>query len=438
MTIGSCAIDLYRRKFLTQNIHKEYCIDNQFTDGETVKQFIFRGYRGGRTETFRRGDTDYRIKKDIKNHKKIRPYYYYDFNSMYMECMKGKFPLPSSARMRENRNGYLPIENIIKYDGVSECEVIVPYMKYPLLATTINKKLCFPIGKFTDVFTHGELQIHLKNGGKITKIFKTVFYTKTFKPFNKWVNTIYGHRLKAQKLNNSVYDTVYKNIGVNLYGKFGTHKLSKFEMINIQTEENLLGVQINDDNLEFSYRETPIECSQCYIFPIFASTVTMKGRIKLWKELVRLEAIQCDTDSIFTDKYVKPSDKLGKLKIEDTIVKLCPIKPKWYKYYSKTKSKWVYKLKGGQLGRNKDKTIEEEFRETVEGKPLEQWKFLKMKESIRGGGEPNERINYTKTFNTDDNKRIWIPNKFDGNMYQESEPIILGFNNIDELNLFFS
>ena len=448
-TIGSCAMDLYRRKFLKENIHKEYCINKTFENGETVKEFIFRGYRGGRTETFKRGDTDKRIdtEKIIKfemnrndklkrQHKPIHKYRSYDFNSMYMDCMRGKFPKPSSAIMRENRYGHLDIKNILKYDGVSECEVVVPYMKYPILPTTINHKLCFPIGKYTDCFTNGELREHLKNNGKITKIFRQIYYTKQFSPFENWVNYIYGKRLEAQKKGNKVYDVVYKNIGVNLYGKFGTHKLSKFEMIDIQQTDNMIGVQVNDDDLDFTYRETPIECNQCYVFPIFSSHVTMKGRLKLWKELVKLIAIMCDTDSVFTDIKRKTTDKLGDMKLEHEIAILRPIKAKMYSYKSITKDKWIFKLKGGQLGKG-EFTKEEDYNTAVKGNKLKQWKFLKMKESARGKSVPNERIEFTKTFTTREDKRVWIPDLFDSNMYQESQPIILGFKNLDELNNYF-
>lgn len=432
-TIGSCALNLFRRKYQTQNWYKEYCI--KFNDGELVKDFIFRGYRGGRTETFKRGDTNYKIAKNIKLHKKKPSYYYYDFNSMYADCMRGEFPLPSSARINENNYGELKIDNILKYRGMSECTIVSPYMKYPLLPTTINHKLCFPVGRIEkEVFTHGELQQFIKIGGKIEKVFKTLYYTKIFSPFKNWVNVLYGKRQQAQKNNNIVYDTIYKNILVNLYGKFGTHKLKNFELVNINTTNNLIGVQINEEN-NFNYRETPNEKDLSYVFPIIASEVTMKGRLKLYKKIIETDAIQCDTDSVFSEKKIKTSNKLGFMKLEDVIHTLVTIKPKWYSYYSTVKNKMVYKLKGIKLS-SYDDLRDREFTDAINGKKVKQWKFVKMKESLRGVGKPNERIDFDKTMNIKDDKRVW---KFPFSKYefQDSNPIILGFKNDEELNEYF-
>jgi len=432
-TIGSCALDLFRRKFQKENWYKEYPM--QFPDEELVYDFLFRGYRGGRTETFKRGDTDYIILKAMQDHKEKKEFYYYDFCSMYAYCMRGEFSLPSSARINYSPIGLLNTENIIKYNGMSECTVVIPYMKHPMMPTTINHKLCFPIGRIErEVFTHGELRKLLSMGGVIEKIFKTIYYTKTFSPFTEWVDTLYGKRLIAQKNGNKVYDTVYKNLLVNLYGKLGTHKLKRFELINFDDEENLMGVQY-DEETNTAYRETPDDSEKCYVFPIIPAEVTMKGRLMIHDKIVETDAIQCDTDSVFTDVMIATSNELGMMKLEDTINTLTTIKPKWYSYYSKTKGKMVYKLKGIKLSFDDEKRAKE-FTDAMDGKNVNQWKFLKMKESLRGGGRPNETIEFTKRMTVKDDKRIWILpfNKYE---FQESKPIILGFKNIDALDNYF-
>lgn len=441
ITIGSCAMDLYRRKYLKQNIHKEY--HKTFNDGERVKDFIFRGYHGGRTEMFKRGES-----KDWRHyHRKKEQYYLLDFNSMYADVMRLEYPIPSSSRIEESINGDVSIDYIKKYHGISECEVIHPNIYYPVLPHVINNKLCFPIGKFKGVFMHGELQKFLLIGGKITKIFKTIYYKKTFKPFKNWVEDLYALRLKYKINGNEVYVTIIKNLLVNLYGKFGTNKLKEFEMLDIRQNselelDDLLDAIPMDDKGEILYKETAIESNQSYIQPIFACEVTMNGRLKLYDKMVELSAIYVDTDSCFTNKYMESSYNLGDMKLEMVCDSTNFVKPKHYKYLIAETGKYIYKIKGLRLSKNDDLRLRDierkrQFEKSIKNIPIRQMKFLKMKEVLRGQGSPNEKIMFTKRINVIDNKRDWIKpySKWD---FQDSKPILLGFDNIDDLEKLFN
>jgi hypothetical protein len=432
ITIGSCAMDLFQRKYLKQNIYKEYC--KEFIDGETVKDFIFRGYHGGRTEMFKRGNSIYKTEKEIIQHHKKDKYYIYDFNNMYGSCMREEYPLPSSAKIMENQFGKLPTDYIFMYHGMSECEVVSPYMYYPILPTYIKGKLLFPIGRFRDVFTHHELRKFVENGGKILKVFKMVYYTKTFSPFKDYVNDLHNLRNKYKKDNNMVYSAVVKNLLVNLYGKFGTHKLSKFEMFDIHDGTKSAEGVVYDEELGLAYQETPIECNQSYVHPILASTTTMYGRLKLYDKLIKSQAIYCDTDSCFTQIKMSSSDRLGEMKLEKETSEINLIKPKMYKLFDDEKREYKYKAKGMQLSK-KDRGGD--FENLIDGKTIQQWKFSKMKESLRTGRKANEKVTFTKKASAIDNKRIWLLpyNKFD---FQDSRPIIMGFKDLDSLNNFLA
>ena len=418
-------MDLYQRRFLKIPIHKEYC--KAFKDGETVKDFIFRGYHGGRTEVFKRGSS---IKKQLQ-HKKKTIWYYYDFNSMYAEAMRGEYPIPSSARIKSDTLGRIKEDLVKQYMGVTECEVIHPNIYYPILPIFIKDKLCFPIGKFRGVFTNTELQKFLSIGGKITKIYKIIYYTKTFKPFEKWVNTLYGLRLKYIKEGNKIYSIVIKNILVNLYGNFGTNKLKDFEMIDpLNIPKDTTNIQ-PDDQLGIWYRETLIECNQAYIMPIFACETTAKGRIKLYNTLVELNGIYCDTDSIFTDQYIESSYDLGDLKLEKVCDSVNFVKPKHYMLLEKEQTKAIIKIKGLRLY-NEDIKRRLQFEKSISSKDIKQIKFVKMKESLRSKFLPNEKVSFTKRMSLIDNKRLWI-SPYDRNDFQDSKPILLGYETEEEL-----
>jgi hypothetical protein len=71
LTIGSCAMDLFKRQYLQTDIQHEYI--KKFRDGSFLKDFLSEAYHGGRTETFKKSLIGFDTNKD-------KIYYYYDFN----------------------------------------------------------------------------------------------------------------------------------------------------------------------------------------------------------------------------------------------------------------------------------------------------------------------------------------------------------------------
>jgi hypothetical protein len=427
-TIGSCAMDLFKRKYLKEDIQHEY--NKTFSDGMSLKEFLSKSYHGGRTEIFRRARVNHALDK-------TKTFYYYDFNSLYPSCMLEDFPQPSSCSLTYHKYGKLHISSILHFEGCSDVEVISPYMEYPILPLVINKKLCFPCGKFRDVFTHLELREFLKNGGKILKCYRTACYTKTFKPFTLWVNELYALRIKYSSEFNQVYKEIIKLLLNNLYGKFFQRNIMNMEFISLKdrNDDDLKQDGFTfDKNIGFGYRETPKECNQTFIIPIIAIYVTAYARLKLWNKLNQLNGIYCDTDSILTDVEIKTSNNLGDVKLEFECNDIQPVKPKEYRLFDKTNGKMIYKTKGVRLGEDR----QGDFDKVVSGKPILQRRFGTIKEAIRSQGKfkPNEVRFYNKKFSSEDNKRCWI-NEFDSDGLEISKPMILGYN-FDELNEYFS
>jgi len=428
ITIGSCAMDLFKRKYLQEDIQHEYV--KTFRDGTFLKDFLSEAYHGGRTEVF------YRAVEGVpRNTEKV--YYYYDFNSLYPSVMLYAYPKPSSCQLTMSDRGKLNISSIMNFEGCSQIEGVSPYMDYPVLPMVVNKKLCFTIGNIEGVFTHVELRRFLECGGVITKIYKTACYTKTFKPFEKWVTELYNLRLKYSNENNTIYKEIIKLYLNNLYGKFFQRNIMNMEFISLDDR--------NDDDLSqdgftfdreigFGYRETPKESNQAFIIPIFAVYTTAYARLKLHYQLVNLKGLYCDTDSILTETKISTSKNLGDVKLECECNDFVPFKPKDYKFFDITNQKMVYKAKGVRLGDNP----EEDFNKINRGEKIDQVRFGTLKEAIRSRGKfaPNERRITTKTFVAKDEKRHWTGD-FNENGLEISKPIMIGYKTTANLDYYF-
>ena len=167
--------------------------------------------------------------------------FYYDVNSLYPSVMRKEFPLSNSIK-----NIYYPnIYNIKNYMGVSECEILAPKnINKPLLPFRTKDKLMFPIGKFTGVYNHNELQKALSLGYKI-KPLKQIIYTKTWYPFKNFVDYFYEKRLECKK-NNSNFEYIYKLILNSLYGKFAQKDVNTWRIIDTKSmnyEETNKGIK---------------------------------------------------------------------------------------------------------------------------------------------------------------------------------------------------
>lgn len=429
-TIGSCAMDLFRRKYLQEDIHHEY--KKEFSDGTKIKDFLKFAYHGGRTEMFKRGEDD-RRNTDLPSWK------IFDVNSLYPSVMLNEFPNPSSAHLSEHKLGKLNISSIMKYDGVSDCEVVCPYMYYPVLSTFVNKKLCFIIGKFRDVFTHVELRKAIEKGYKITKIYKTIAYTKNIRPFTKWINELYDLRLTYQKENNKIFSDLTKLILNNLYGKFFQSNIKNmlFMVIDKRNDDDLSQDGYTFDyDIGLAYIETPKESNQKFITPIFSVYTTAYARLKIYEKIVELNAVYCDTDSCITTMNSVTSNQLGKFKLEYESDYLLLGKQKHYKSIDKKDNRAIRKVKGIYIsGSEEEKELQ--FEQSISGIPIRQQRMLSIKESILRHGKPNQLIYITKKIDLHDTKRVWL-RPFNRQEMQDSRPLISGFDNVEELMIYYN
>jgi len=420
MTIASCGMDVYRRRYHRFILKHE----TEILKDEKYYEFVYDAYFGGRTEIFSRGT--------IKNAK------VYDINSLYPFVMLLLFPFPPSIREILNPNDNINFS--LKFKGLSKVNITTPkYMKYPYLPKKHkvggSKKLLFPLGTWTGTYTHFELNRAIELGYKINKVYKTYIYKKSFYPYKEYVKDLYNLRMIYKKQNSNM-ELGIKLLLNSLYGKFGQRNVTDTIFIDIdemnekeydsfiKTKSRKISMNSNKKGIE----TIESECSSSFVFPIFPVYVTAYARDVLYNYIVENDATYCDTDSITTFNRLKESKELGGMKEEYNVVMGIYIKPKMYMV--ETGEKTVVKIKGVPI------RSRENFFKILRGETLFYDKFTKIKESIRRDILPNTIIETPKFMKLEDTKRVW-KGDFNFNVLEESDPIVINewFNSIKTKHL---
>jgi len=408
ITLASTALNLWRRKYFPQILYKEsMCLND-----DTINSEIFKAYYGGRTEAFGRG-----LVKNVR---------VYDINSLYPYCMTKAYPLPQSVVKPKN----FTQDNIINYEGVSDVEVSIDYLHYPLLPyrDELTKKLIFPVGRWRSSYTHLELRKAIELGYKIITIHNQFIYTKTFYPFRDYVENLYKLRLQYKFEKNNMELTV-KLLLNSLYGKMGQRDFVEQKWFNLNdiTDEQL-DEWMNSTNSEtydnIGFIRIAKECKANFVYPILPAYVTSYGRLEIYKYITKYNAIYCDTDSIITfNDDVDYGKDLGMMKLEHELKECIIIRPKMYMKKDAFDNIFV-KLKGVPAP-NIDI-----FNTILSGENIHYRKFTKVNEAIRHGYNINSIRTLTKSINLEDNKRIWTK-KFNQFIFDnDSKPYY-----IDNVNL---
>lgn len=413
-TISSCAIDLFRRKYLDYDVVKE----SYFINYVDIKKKVFQSYYGGRTEAFKRGLLD-------NTTSSTGLWYYGDVNSLYPSVMLNEFPDPMSVQYFKHED-----RDLLKYEGVSYFELDVPYQKYPFLPYRMEGKLIFPFGKLRGYYTHLEIRKAIEQGTKIILMSDSVYYRKTKPYFYRYVMTLFKLRQQYKK-ENSELETVIKLLLNSLYGRFALKNVNKTIFMNFNNineikkqiddcEKNGYKLQINSSNDAYYNQEDSYDGIAS--LPIWSVYTTAYARIKLHEYIIKYKpVVYVDTDSIITEKKVSDSKILGELKLEKMINIGLIIKPKLYFPDDEIKSKGVPIPKDDNLA-IRYKKIKKLKRNILDHKPIHYRKFIKIKEGIRRNIKVNSVIITTKHINLEDTKRVW-KGKFNENILEDSEPI---------------
>lgn len=417
ITSASTSLDLFRRKYLRKSIKKEDLI-LKMPDGETVNDFIFESYYGGRTEVFIRGG----IKSIKQGYPIIKGW---DVNSLYPSVMRNEYPDPSSVKqVYENTTKYIE-----KFEGVSEVELYCPYMYKPLLPSKIDGKLCFPIGYLKGTYTHVELRKAVSIGYKIIRVNRTLYYKYTFKPFEDYVETLYEKRLEFKK-NKNPQEQVIKLFLNSLYGKWGSKKFHESKIFDIdqlteeeyeywfENEQNDWKIDTKDNKNFICNKETKVR--RPYVIPVLASYTTAYARLLMYEEMEKLaeqgrDVLYMDTDSLFIFGDMENGKELGQMSLDYECDEVIFVKPKMYMYGMNGDFK--IRVKGVS------KMTSQKFINILKGKSVSYNKFMKTKEGYRRGILPNSVMEVEKYLSLEDSKRDWRGQKFSFDKLQYSQPL---------------
>ena len=401
VTVSSSSMDLFRRKYLKRFIPQEK---------EEIIKLGFKGYKGGRTEVFKRG----LFNKD--NYGKLLSY---DVNSLYPYCMKTfEFPYPIGSYYKKKVSS----EEILSYNGVAKVKLKIPKDNHIPILSIKTDKLIFPTGTIEDYYDFSSLRYALNDGAEIVSIGEGTIYEHTFNPFKNFITSLYKKRMEFQK-NNNLAEIGVKLMMNSSYGKFGYKYDEKEILIDKESLEDYWQDTIfptRDDNIFRIVKDNAKIPS--YVFPIFPVYVTSLSRQVMHKHFKKVgydKVFYSDTDCIFTTRKLNTSSELGELKLENKFDELMIIKPKFYA--GLTEEKEIMKVKGlmGSIDTYK------QFKEMVSTNKfsVNRRHFRKLRSAIGFNNKwVNEIYMQGKTLDLNDNKRLWDKEKF-GLTPQNSIPL---------------
>lgn len=299
-TVASLSLKIYKTLFpedyATAISGRQYGVENQFKE-----DFLRAAYNGGRTEVFKNYGENI---------------FYYDVNSLYPYIMKNfKMPVGDSVfytdhdRIEEKliHNDELGLEGI----GFVECDIFVPDdLHIPVLPTVYRGKLCFLTGNIRGVWSHKELLKALEVGCEVNKYHQMLFFEKTTKIFQKFVETF--EKLKNEDDDANSAKREYAKLILNsLYGKFGMRR-EFVTLFNVEDEDKVIKKVGNEYSRiynphydkEMLLAITPAHAE--YIRVHISAYITSMARLVLYEAMeVIMEAggniYYCDTDSIVCD-----------------------------------------------------------------------------------------------------------------------------------------
>lgn len=195
MTIASCAMHLWRRVYLTEDIETR----------ADVNEWARLAYTSSRVEPFQKY-ADYALGFDI--------------NSSFPFAMTS----PCPGAMKRMRAG-LP-RNRDKSIFIADCEVSIPEMYLPPLPYRSKGRVFFPTGSWRSWFSSVDLELLERCGGKILKVYRSIEFEQQT-DLRDYSNDIYARR-KVET--DPFYNYTFKLLLNALYGKF-SEKTEKTGML---------------------------------------------------------------------------------------------------------------------------------------------------------------------------------------------------------------
>jgi len=280
MTQASCAMDLFRRRFLQEDIE---------TSG-AINTIARKAYFASRVEV-------------ITTH--CDEGYYYDVNSSFPYAMT--FPLPGELKGSYRGRPKGDPEDL----WMADVDVEIPEQYFPPLPVRVEGRLFFPTGRWRGWYSNVDIQEMLKVGGKIHRIHESY----TFRPMTDlrdYCLTLYDIRKKSD----GVLKIVCKYLLNSIYGKFAESDL-KAELI-VNPPEVKRGYEMMTPGVFLHEKVVPIP----HMHVPISMHVTAIARRTLYQYMgLSSDLHYCDTDGFSTTQLYQDGNELGDIKLEKRLKK---------------------------------------------------------------------------------------------------------------------
>lgn len=370
MTQASCAMELFRRRFLQREIQTS----------EPINDIARQAYFASRVEVLARYCDEG---------------YYYDVNSSFPYAMT--FPIPGDQT--DTLYGRKPDHGIY----LADVEIEVPDQYLPPIPRRMGGRLFFPFGKWRNWLSNVDIELLESTGGRVTKVYES----KSFEPrldLREYATTLYTMRAKSE----GFMKIALKFILNSLYGKFAEGDLKETIEINPDSPQGpdqgwiqlMPGVWIVERKVKIPHMHVPI-----------STHITAIGRRTLYHYMsCSSELHYCDTDGFSsTDKLQSVEGILGRLKLEKTITKGTFATQKVYAIEG-------YDDKGKLLGdhgvkaKGFSKMTTEKFGKLLAGEEISYTRMARSRELLRRGKTKPVEREYRKAMRFDNlEKRMFYP-----------------------------
>lgn len=366
-TSGSSAVSIWR--VMTQD---------EYMTGPLDTEWLRRGYYGGRTEIFMR-----------KSEGVVRGY---DINSMYPFCMLYEYP----EYMLED-------SGMDKGKGMAEATVQIPldtYVPSLVYRDKVTKRLIYPVGVFTGVWSYDELRYMEGMGGQILKIHSAYGCNCLVKPFTEFVQTLYAKRKASSDKAEVLFLKVLMN---SLYGKIAskntvTRTVSRHTLLNSSPNKvkDVKWINHNRGLLDYKAPQQP------FVNVAWGSMITAYARLLMTDYLIKCppeKLIYCDTDCIYCVDHELPiSKELGGLKLEKEARTMFVPQPKAYAIDDFYRAKGVPRPKLDKEGN----IIVDYARNYIEDGMAEFMLPIRFRQSLNSKrGKANQWINMSKSMRSE-------------------------------------
>ena len=369
VTLASCAMQLFRRAYLSQAVETN----------ARINRLCRFAYIGSRVEVFRRDLTEG---------------HYYDINSSFPYAMLE--PAPGHYTHASRRIPNNPF-------FIAHCRINVPECYLPPLPLRDDKtgRIFFPTGQWKQWFTGIDLQFLEECGGQILDV-ETVLHFAPFNDLSAYANDLYNRRKNTSDKWEKI---AFKLLLNSLYGKFAERSRKQQMHVNHPSP--------NRDNPDWSIRMPGVwlearEAKVPHVHVPISAHITAIARRNLTNYLRNSisrggKIYYSDTDGFATNVPHAVSPALGGLKLEQTISRGRYVAPKVYDQegIDGETGKPIRKIKAKGFSRMNA----ERFMRLLEGNSISYERMRRVREGIRDGDMSPKEMTVEKRLRNEIPKR---------------------------------